>query len=151
MTTKHDAIIFLNHTIRPALLSLPALGRIPLWSTAAGELLLGTAIAESDLRHRKQFPHGPARSFFQMEPDTHDDIWNNYLKYKPKLGEAIISLMTSPDADKLLELEKNDKYACAMARAHYARVSKALPKAGDVDAMAQYWKRYYNTKGGKGN
>ena len=87
-----------------------------------------------------------------MEPLTHDDIWNNYLKYHPELGKAIIDLMKpADDENKLLALEQNDRYACAMARAHYARVSKPLPKAGDVDAMAQYWKRYYNTKGGKGD
>lgn len=145
MATKHDAIIFLKHSIRPALMS------IKLWSTEAEELLLGTAIVESDLLHRKQLGNGPARSFFQMEPATHDDIWNNFLKYKPDLARAISALMTSPDANKLVGLEKNDKYACAMARAHYQRVPSPLPKAGDVDAMARYWKRHYNTKGGKGN
>ncbi len=144
MTTKHDAIIFLENTIRPALRS------IELWTPAAGELLLGTAIVESDLMHRRQFPRGPARSFFQMEPATHDDIWNNFLKYKPDLARAISSLMTSPDADKLVELEKNDKYACAMARAHYARVKWPLPTAGEVVAMARYWKDFYNTAGGLG-
>lgn len=152
MTTKHEAIIFLNHTITPALQSLPALGRIPLCSAAAGELLLGTAIVESDLLHRKQLGDGPARSLFQMEPLTHDDIWNNYLKYHPELGKAIASLMKSPD--KLLALEhENQQYACAMARAHYARVKWHLPEAGDVEAMAKYWKKHYNTepdKSGKG-
>ena len=145
MATKHAATIFLNHSIHPALTS------IKLWTPAAEELLLGTAIVESDLLHRKQLGNGPARSFFQMEPVTHDDIWNNFLKYKPDLARAISSLMTSSDADKIVELEKNDEYACAMARAHYARVKWPLPKAGDVDAMAKYWKRHYNTKGGKGN
>lgn len=139
MTTQHDALIFCNHVIRPALQS------INLWSPEAEELLLGTAIVESDLLHRKQLGSGPARSFFQMEPITHDDIWNNFLKYKPDLARAISSLITSPDADKLVELEKNDPYACAMARAHYARVTSPLPKAGDVEAMAKYWKNHYNT------
>ncbi len=139
MATKHDAIIFLKHTITPALQS------IKLWTPEAGELLLGTAIVESDLLHRRQLGDGPARSFFQMEPATHDDIWNNFLKYKPDLARAINSLMTSPDADKLVDLEKNDTYACAMARVHYQRVPSPLPKAGDVEAMAKYWKNHYNT------
>jgi len=72
-----------------------------------------------------------------MEPVKHDDIWNNFLKYQPDLARPISSLMTSPDADKLLELESNDKHACAMARAHYARVKWPIPQAGDLDAMAR--------------
>ena len=139
MASKATASHFLTCTIRPALQSLPLL-----WHDRAEELLLGTAIVESDLIHRKQVGGGPARSFFQMEPLTHDDIWNNYLKYHPELGKAITKLMKSPD--RLLALEhENQQYACAMARAHYARVKWLLPKGGDVKAMAKYWKDHYNT------
>jgi hypothetical protein len=145
MATKAQATFLLNTAIRPALQG------IRLWTPAAEELILGTAIVESDLIHRMQLVGGPARGVFQMEPATHDDIWNNFLKYKPDLALAISSLMTFPDANKLLELERNDKYASAMARAHYLRAPKPLPKAGDVNAMAKYWKVYYNTWRGKGD
>ena len=144
MATKHQATIFLNHAIRPALQS------IKLWTPAAEELLLGTAIVESDLLHRKQFGGGPARGLFQMELVTHDDIWANFLKYRPDLAQAISALMTSPAADKHWDLEKNDKYASAMARAHYLRSSAPLPRPGDIQTMAQYWKVNYNTWQGQG-
>ncbi len=42
-------------------------------------------------------------------------------KYKPDLAKEIIALMSSRDVNKLSELEKNDKYASAMARVHYLR------------------------------
>ena len=41
-------------------------------------------------------------------------------------------------------------YAAAMARVHYLRRPEALPPAGDVEALGQYWKNFYNTFLGKG-
>ena len=139
------------HAVQFLTLSItPALQKIDLWSVAAEELLLGTALVESDLRYRRQLGAGPARGLFQMEPATHDDIWNNFLRYRANLANKIRALMTSPEANKLLELETNDQYACAMARAHYLRVPAPLPPAGNVDAMAGCWKQYYNTPLGAG-
>ena len=139
MTTKQQATVFSSTVIRPAL------QKIDLWSPAAEELLLGTALVESELLHRKQIGGGPARGLFQMEIATHDDIWKNYLAFKPQLAKAITSLQSSASVDKHLALENNDKYACAMARVHYHRASTPLPQAGDTQDMASYWKQHYNT------
>lgn len=129
----------------------PVLKDLGLYSLAAEELLLGTAVQESlNFTYRTQMGGGPAKSYFQMEPATHDDIWNNFLRYKQELADKVIATLTVPDADKLEALEHNDYYAAAMARVHYYRVSKALPDAGDVNAQAAYWKQYYNTPLGKG-
>lgn len=144
MTTRHTAAHFLNHIIRPSL------GCIGLSTPAACELLLGTALVESGLLHRRQLGGGPARGFFQMEPATHDDIWTNFLNYRSQLAGSVASLLSSPGADKHTELETNDRYACAMARVHYARAPAPLPRAGDVVGMARYWKQYYNTLLGAG-
>ena len=129
----------------------PVLKAMDLYSLAAEELLLGTAVQESlDFTYRTQIGGGPAKSYFQMEPATHDDIWNNFLCYKSALADKVIATLTAPDANKLEELENNDFYAAAMARVHYYRVPKALPDAGDVTGQARYWKQYYNTVLGKG-
>jgi len=118
---------------------------------AAEELLLGTAVQESlNFMHRNQVGGGPAKGYFQMEPSTHDDIWGNYLKYRKNVASIVISFLSNPNADKIRELETNDKYAAAMARVHYMRVSAPLPKAGDIAAQARYWKQHYNTPLGKG-
>lgn len=58
--------------------------------------------------------------------------------------------MTFPDVDQYQELEQNDRYSCAMARIHFFRAPAALPRAGDVEEMARYWKQYYNTPLGAG-
>jgi hypothetical protein len=144
--TKQQAEVFKKTIITPTLQKIGA------WSTAAEELLLGTALMESDLTFRRQLGNGPARGLFQMEPATHDDIWNNFLKYQPSFSKAITALLSSPGANKHAELEKNDAYACAMARMQYRRkLSAPLPAAGDVKAMAAYWKKHYNTILGAGD
>lgn len=144
MATKEQAVYFRNTIIQPALIS------IGLWSEAAGELLLGTALKESGLVHRAQIGGGPALGLFQMEPATHDDIWDNYLKYHQNLGNLITSLKTTPSSNSLSELKLNDRYAAGMARIHYRRSPTALPASGNLQSMAGYWKRYYNTPLGLG-
>lgn len=137
---------FLNKVIEPVLCSLSDI----LYSQAAAQLLLGTAIKESgEFRYRKQLG-GPALSYFQIEPETHEDIWENYLKYRPVLKTKVISLMANPKADKLSELENNDSYAAAIARIKYKRYPEKIPAFNDIESMARYWKKYYNTPLGKG-
>jgi hypothetical protein len=135
---------FVKNAIRPAL------NHLGLYSEAAEQLLLGTAIHESLLKSRRQIGGGPARGLFQMEPATHDDIWDNFLKYKPDLSKKLTKLLSSEKADKIAELETNDIYAAGIARIGYYRVSEAIPKLDDIEAMARYWKKYWNTELGKG-
>lgn len=129
----------------------PVLTDLGFGGEAAEELLLGTVVHESmNFKYRKQMGGGPALGLYQMEPNTHDDIWINFLKYRAKLADDVSVFLSSPEADKHVELETNDKYATAMARVHYLRVSEPLPALGDLNAQADYWKKYYNTHLGKG-
>ena len=139
--------------ISPALflkdIIIPALKAIAKDSIVAEQLLLGTAIQESHLKYLRQLNNGPALGYFQMEPKTHDDIWKNFLDYRPTLAAKILSLGGISDASSNL-LTTNHKYAAAMARIQYLRAPKPLPTSGDINAIAQYWKQFYNTGGGKG-
>ncbi|SHG85985.1 hypothetical protein [Marivita hallyeonensis] len=136
--------IFTTRVIEPVLCHLEN------FSKSATQLLLGTALHESmGLKHRRQIG-GPARSFFQMEPATHDDIWNNYLAYRDDLRGRVEALMSLPNADKHVELEFNDNYAAGMARVHYLRSPDPLPKSDDIVGHSNYWKKHYNTAKGKG-
>ena len=85
-----------------------------------------------------------------MEGATHDDIWTNFLAFRADLKSQVESLLTSPSADKIHELEFNDNYAAAMARVHYLRAPSALPGFDDLEGQAAYWKRHYNTPLGAG-
>lgn len=125
----------------------PALEALHLYSEAAEELVLGTALQESGLRYLKQLGDGPALGLWQMEPRTHDDIWLNFLSYEPGLAGRVRSLCATPISEALAG---NLWYAAGMCRVHYFRVAEALPAAGDISAQAGYWKRWYNTPRGAG-
>jgi len=117
-------------------------------SPQATDLLLGTAAQESHLgTYFYQLGSGVARGVFQMEPATEKDIWENYLAYKPTLKANIIAL-TGVSGPSVNQLTMNILYQICMARVHYLRVSEALPT--DLNDMAIYWKRYWNTKLGAG-
>lgn len=125
----------------------PALREIGLYSEAAEELLLGTALQESRLQYLKQLGRGPALGVFQMEPATYNDIWSNYLAYKPELAEKVARLAHKREAKSMAT---DLLFAAAMCRVHYLRVSAPLPGEGDVPGQAAYWKEYYNTYLGAG-
>jgi hypothetical protein len=136
----------------------PALAAIALDAATTGvrQLLLGTALQESGLKHLRQLAskdgrRGPALGYFQMEPATHDDIWVNFLDFRRALAArtlAVAGLASGrPEAELMVE---NHVYAAVMARLRYRRAPGTLPAAGDVKAMGAYWKAHYNTVLGKG-
>lgn len=122
----------------------PTLDDMKLGGDAACQLLLGTALVESNLEHLVQTGSGPARGVYQMEPATHDDIWENYLKHRPEHVMVMERYLARrpPNASQLVW---NLGYATCMVRWHYRRVRPPLPAPGDIEAMAWYWKRWYNT------
>ena len=128
----------------------PALFHIELHSEAAENLVLGTALVESRGEYIKQLGKGPALGIFQMEPATARDIWESYLMFNEPLGGLVRGLMTNIVEDNDVEIIGNLYYAAAMCRIHYRRVPRALPGPSDVEGMAAYWKRFYNTPAGKG-
>lgn len=136
-----DAMQLRELVIRPTLKHMGA------WSLAAENLLMGTAAQESRLgTYLFQIPEGPAQGIYQMEPATAADIWDNYLNYRPKVADPIWMIRGGMENPLIWNLA----YQTAMARVHYLRVAEPLPVADDVAALAQYWKRYYNTPAGKG-
>ena len=133
----------LTYVVTPVLGTLSLPSDVP-DNTAAAQLLMGTAMQESELTWVHQIS-GPAIGLWQMEPATHDDMWTNFIP-KP-IGQALDYLC--PRADARL-MAGNLYYACAMARLFYYRIPEPLPKAGNIEAQAAYWKQYYNTPKGAG-
>jgi hypothetical protein len=136
--------------IRPALLA------IGLHSGAAERLLVGTAATESTVGEvtRLRQTVGPALGIFQIEPATHQDVWRNYLAFRPELAARVRSLCPPefvqahgvPEDAALIGCLP---YAAAIARLVYGRAKPPLPAADDVRGLAEYWVRWYN-RGGKG-
>jgi len=111
---------------------------------AAINLLLGTAAQESHFgTYLRQIGSGPALGVFQMEPSTFIWLRDHYARRPPfnmsNLGERVAE-----------ELEWDLRLATIMARLRYWIIPKPLPDANDIQALAQYWKNYYNTRFGRG-
>lgn len=135
----------IEHVIRP---TLEYMG---MYSEAAENLLIGTAMQESRLKYLHQVS-GPAIGLWQMEPATHDDLYTNFIDYKGALKALVRSLAGSKYANTKIdpdEMHGNLYYACAMARLQYYRQKEPLPYAEDIHALSRYYKKYYNTPLGK--
>ena len=140
----------------------PTLKEIGLYSDTALDLVTGTGLVESGFRVTVQSGGGPALGWFQMEPATYHDIWENYLRYRTELGQKILQLISgnqkysslSPgkqtsSAPPSLDLTNNPAFSAAMCRVKYLRSPLPLPKNTAFN-LCQYWKQVYNTPLGKG-
>lgn len=128
----------------------PTLEDLGMFSTAGVELVMGTAIQESNLRYLKQLGDGPAVGVCQMEPATYVDIWENYLRYQDELRRRVLAIARTDERPGAELMIHDLKFSVAMCRIHYRRVRDPLPAAGDTEGQARYWKRFYNTPLGKG-
>lgn len=141
--------------LRPVLEALAP--EIP-YSEAARRLLLGTAAHESGgFKFIDQVTasglagdtDGPAYGVFQMEAPTHDDLWANFLQFKPAMATKV-RMFRAAEPDPVKQLRSNLCYAVACARAQYYRARPPLPAADDMAGLAAYWKAHWNTPLGAG-
>lgn len=130
----------------------PTIQHLGLWSEAAENLLVGTALQESLLTYTQQLGGGPAVGFFQMEPATYWDCWNNFLNYRPHLRQLVLTVPPGYSNSPHHDLMKTNHYlAAAMCRIRYFRAPGDLPDENDIWGLAEYWKQWYNTPLGKGH
>ena len=116
-----------------------------LYSPDAEELLVFTCATESLGGTYLTQVNGPALGIYQMEPETYNDIWQNYLKNQTSLCLKLFSNLGITFQAPVEQLIYDLRYATAMARVYYLRVSEPLPKPNDQDAIYDYYKRHYNT------
>lgn len=119
------------------------------YTPAAFQLLVGTAAVESGGIAVRQYGSGPACGYWQMEPATADDIFDNWLRYRVRIAEFVKRIQGSQTREYALTF--NPLYAAIMARLHYRRVRDPLPAENDFAGLAEYWKVHYNTEQGKGD
>jgi len=110
-----------------------------LHSDAAVELLLMICAHESlGGKHRRQFGGGPALGIFQIEPPTHNSIWDHSDSIRARAKRYDIT-------EDVRKLEFDDKYSVWVVR-HYLLMDKnPIPKT--PEQMAQYCKSYWNRTG----
>lgn len=119
----------------------PTLQKLNLWSQSAENLLLGTCAQESQMGSYVAQVNGPALGIYQIEPNTYQDVLNNFLRYKPALNNTVASLAETSIRSLMVNLD----YATAITRIIYLRAPEPLPDADDLNGLAHYYKEHYNT------
>ena len=89
-------------------------------------------------KFRRQIGSGLALGLYQIEPETHDSIWDN----SDTIHEVAAALGIERNAHRL---EKDDFYSTFVARHYLAMDVNKLPK--DIESMAEYCKSYWNRTG----
>ena len=111
------------------------------------KMIFETACVESNCGEYIKQINGPACGIFQIEPNTAQDIIDNYIKYRSRYKDLFDMLYI-----KTFTLPQNLKYNLAfsvfMCRMFYMRIKESIPNT--VEKRAEYWKKYYNTEQGKG-
>ncbi len=109
------------------------------YSEDAVELLMMIAAHESKLGTYLKQVNGPALGIFQMEPATHDDVWEN--------GDSCVCNASSIgyDLEDSNMLEYDLRYQILMARQKLFMITEPLPSRYNTWAMADYCKKYWNT------
>ena len=123
------------------------LKKVDLYSPEAADLIYETGKAESGYFALEQMGDGPAKGFFQCEPTTMHDCVDNYIKFRPSLEKSMYELGYN-DEDPEFSLLSNLALQVFFCRIKYRRDKDPIPSV--MGERADYWKRVYNTKLGKG-
>lgn len=118
-------------------------------------VLLTGAHESGGFKYRRQVGGGPARGLCQQEPARLEDLHDNYIAGHHAIAVGFVALVRScgaEDEDPEAALEQSDRYAAGICALQYHRhaLSFPLPAAGDLAGQADYWKRFYNSRDGKG-
>lgn len=157
LINRGERTIFNNQQFRNLIVK-PTLEALAHYSPEAENLLVMVMAHESNGGTYLRQVGGPALGIYCMEPETHNDLWKNFLLPKVKrdkspvdsLIEGISSIMgwthfiwQRPSSGYLFDL----KYATAMARIFFLQIPAPIPS--DLVALSEYAKFYWNTPAGK--
>lgn len=131
------------------LIIAPTLRDLNMYSQVAEELMLLTCAVETEGgRYLKQL-QGPALGIYQMEPDTYNDLWQNYINRHKSLPSILIHNFDCNRMPHEERLVYDLRFATAMTRIFYYRIPEKLPLSPHPTLLAQYYKKHYNTHKGK--
>jgi len=142
--------LFTDLIIRPVLdqLDVAAGAKGAMNTQAAINLILMIVAHESGkLTYSKQV-RGPALGFTQMEPATFNWLVEWLGKTRPHLLDAMGMFGPTGEHDSLM-MVISPQYAVAAARMNLLRFPETLPEADDLEGLARYAKKYWNTYAGK--
>src|SRR5262245_46565720 len=120
----------------------PALIDLIMFSEDAMELLVFTCAVESNGGTYLKQIKGKTLGIYQMEPNTYNDIWQNYINHKKDLS---LLMATNFDCNRIPEEERliyDLRFSTALCRIHYARIKEDIPPLNAVDKIWNYYKKY---------
>lgn len=135
----------------------PVIAELGMYSRSGMQLMIGTVAHESlggrsidQVTGLDDVTLGPGFGPYQMERRTHDDLFRNYLGFHQIARMKVMGYRARSPEDPVEQMAANFWYATAVARCQYYRFPEALPAEDDIEALARYWKTYWNTDSGKG-
>lgn len=138
-----DLMQFRDEIVKPSLIA------IGLYGDNAVNLLLGTCAQESQFGRFLFQKGGPAVGCYQMEPKTYNYLWDTYIEPNVAMKAKIrlfLGYTIKPDPKRMA----SDLFlATILARLHYFAIKTAIPEKDNLQALAEYYKKYYNTYQGK--
>jgi len=132
-------------------LIIPALTPLSMATPSGVMMMARTCAVESDLcTNWVQLGNGPAKNPWGVEPATFDFIWDKYLLRRKDLKDIVIDSCNLLQKPYYNDLTYNIRLCIQIARLKYWTVEDALPDADNMRGQGVYWKKYYNTEGGRG-
>ena len=131
----------------------PALQAIGYLSDDAVALLLGTCAQETQLgRYLIQTSIGfkGGIGIYQIESTSYHDVWESCVENSPSMRAKIMIHLGYTGKPKPERMASDLALASIMCRLYYLRIKEPIPKEDDIEGLARYWKKYYNTVKGKG-
>ena len=121
------------------------------------DIVYATGIVESKYQYIEQIGAGPARSFWQVEPETAVDNCKNFISARPELMQKCADILgidpyhfIDPSVDNWdWILRTNIAAGIVHCRIKYWRVPE--PIGDGPQGLAKYWKEHYNTEEGAGS
>ncbi len=126
----------------------PTLQHLAEWSQAAENLLLGTAVQESEGGFHLKQKRCRGVGIYQITPNQHRAVWDQFLAHQPDLASCVRGLASQqefllhPDA----ELATNLAYATAIAWNIYKFEEAILPDSEDVKGLARCWYHHFHQR-----
>lgn len=128
----------------------PVISQMGYWTAGAEELLMMISAHESQgFMKRRQDGGGPAKGLCQMEPVAFNDLLLRYFPLRPEIRAAVLGVLPPGTLMSFGLLEADDRFAFAMARVHFLKVPEPIPPCGDMETIAAYAKKFWNSMAGK--
>ncbi len=117
--------------------------QLPVSQSAIHLLEMIAAWESGDFRYVRQ-KHGPALGMMQMEPDTYLCVCSYLQSHPTKAPLLLDELPQQPE-----HLIFDPFFAVGMARLFFLRFPEPLPDSQQIEQLAHYAKKYWNTNQGK--